>query len=97
MDNIEIYTQLHKSTLIEIYRHMLRERDLWAPQTNDGWKQSKTHPRCLKRPKINGEITAWRQFRRMPKAVVIVCVYMDGVNPDYLQNYLSENQIEEEE
>ena len=70
---------------------MLLEKDLWAPKTNDGWKQSKTHPRCLKRPRINGEITAWRQFNRLPKAVVVVHIYMDGVNPEYLKSYLEEH------
>lgn len=88
MDDVEMYTQLHKGELIDVYRHMLLEKEMFAPKHNDGWGVNKTQPRCLRRPKINGEVIAWRQFRRLPKAVVVVHIYMDGVNPDYLRNYL---------
>ena len=100
MNDVEMYTKLHKGTLIKIYRHMLLEKEMFAPKHNDGWGVNKSHPRCLRRPKINGEVMAWRQFNRLPKAVVVVHIYMDGVNPDYLKNYLQENlgfDITEEE
>ena len=100
MNDVEMYTKLHKGTLIKIYRHMLLEKEMFAPKHNDGGGVNKSQPRCLRRPKINGEVMAWRQFNRLPKAVVVVHIYMDGVNPDYLKNYLQENlgfDITEEE
>jgi hypothetical protein len=91
MNDVEIYTNLPKSTLIKVYRHMLEEKKLLSPTHNNGYGINKSKGPCLRRPKIDGKIVAWRQFNRLPKAAVVVHIYMDGVNPDYLKAYLKEH------
>lgn len=92
MNDVEMYMKMPKSTLIKIYRHMLNEKGLYAPKNNNGFGINKSKGPCLRRPKIDNKIVSWRQFNRLPKQVVIVHIYMDGINPDYLKNYLGEEE-----
>tara|TARA_R100001530_G_C4245379_1_gene136414 strand:+ start:285 stop:590 length:306 start_codon:yes stop_codon:yes gene_type:complete len=88
MNDIKMYTRLHKSQLIKIYRNMIREKKLFAPKNNDGYGVHRTRQPCLMRPKIEGRVYSWAEFNRMPKAAVVVFVYMNGVDPDYLSSVI---------
>tara|TARA_R100000152_G_C6775219_1_gene203481 strand:+ start:647 stop:931 length:285 start_codon:yes stop_codon:yes gene_type:complete len=88
MNDVELYTNLHTSELIKVYRNMLKEKKLYASKHNDGYGYNKSQPLGLKRPKIEGEIMSWANFYRLPKAAIIVHIYMDGVNPEYLRKTL---------
>ena len=88
MSIVDVFTSLHKSDLIDIYRHYMEEKELYYKRA-DGIKGSK--PR-LKRPVINGEVFAWRQFRKLPKEAIIVFVFTEGCDTEYLKKYLAEEK-----
>tara|TARA_R110002020_G_scaffold42162_1_gene123822 strand:+ start:100 stop:342 length:243 start_codon:yes stop_codon:yes gene_type:complete len=80
---------------------MLKEKDLYAPKHNDGYGVNKGQQRCLRRPKTEKQIYSWAEFNRLPKAAIIVYVYMNGVDVEYLTNAVNNNPkysfLEEEE
>ena len=91
MSVIDVFTALPKSELIKIYRDYCEKKEIFHRRA-DGIKGTK--PR-YKRPVINGEVIAWRQFDRLPKEAVIVFVFTEGCDTEYILEYMKERENNE--
>jgi len=72
----EVYEKLNKSTLIKVYRNYMRE--------NNKFSKHPTKEGPLMQPEINGEKMSWADFRRLPRDAILVHVFTQGCNLEYI-------------
>lgn len=80
-DMMKLYKRITKSMLVKAYKHYLEENGRLRKR-NDGF--GTTHGNGLERPKVGGETMSWNEFERQPKDIIIVCLYTQGCDKEYL-------------
>ena len=73
MDNIlQVFNDLTKSELIKAYRHKLKG-------------EGKLKHGGIKRPLMSGQLIPWNAFRKLKKEIVMVHVFTEGCDAEYLK------------
>ncbi len=82
---LELYGKLNKTQIINGYKKYLEENKRFRKK-NDGYKGN--IPSKLERPKIGDTVYSWRQFKKLPKASVIVYTFSQGCDVKFLSKLL---------
>ncbi len=96
MNEMIIYKESSKSKLIAAYRQYLRdELNIKIEEENarnNSKKRLVNKYTNLKRPEIDSNPISWNKFRRLPKSAIVVHLFMEGCNPDYVSNFVMEKE-----
>jgi len=78
---LKLYEELNKTQIINAYKKYLEDNKRYRKK-NDGFK-GRGQPK-LERPRISNVTLSWREFKRLPKASVIVHTFSEGCDTLYL-------------
>ena len=82
-----IYENIPKSKIIKAYRNKLKESGLYTNRYNT----SDCVP-ALVRPNVMGSTMSWVDFRRLPREMVAMHCFMQGLTIDGVQTIMEEEE-----
>ena len=88
---LKLYSSLNKTQIINGYKKYLEENKRFRKR-NDGIRGK---PSKLERPKIGEEVYSWKQFKKLPKASIIVYTFSQGCDVAYLSGLLDNGYFEQ--
>jgi len=74
----EVYDSMNKSLLIKIYRQWLHDNEKFSKNQ----KKEGKYPH----PIINKEKYSWADFRRLPRDAILVHIFTEGCNLEYISS-----------
>jgi hypothetical protein len=96
MNDMIIYKESSKSNLIAAYKQYLRDninaKIKKENKKNNGKKQLVTKYTQLKRPEIDGKSISWTKFKKQPKSLIVVHIFMEGCDPAYVSSFVMEKK-----
>ena len=96
MNDMIIYKESSKSNLIAAYKQYLRDK-INAKIEKQNKKTKGNKPLVgkytkLKRPEVEGTSMSWNKFKKLPKALIVVHLFMEGCDPNYVSSFVMEKK-----